>query len=284
MQSEQYSTNPKNNKIKLTFINTVKDTFNKEGIGGFFKGMSFPLYSVPLVNAIVFAIHELSKRTLGLKEENEMDMYQGILCGGIAGFANCIVVTPIELVKCRLQVQHENKRNAYYKGVLDCISKTFKKDGFKGLYRGNFATIMREVPAYSGQFGGYYYAKKLLAKLKNKSVNSLNNIELMICGAIGGYCCWQFSYPQDVIKTLLQTTENKASGIDSTQFKTKFYDGGFYNCSKYIYNSQGFFGFWRGYLPCTLRALIANSVLFVTYENSKEILSRFHSNKKSLNK
>jgi solute carrier family 25 carnitine/acylcarnitine transporter 20/29 len=249
-----------------TFLHNVKTCYKKEGITGFYKGMSFPLYSVPLINAVVFSFHELSKKLFNLHNESEMSLYEGILCGAFAGWANCIIVTPVELVKCRLQVQNEGKETAYYKGVKDCIFKTYKESGIKSLYKGNIATMLREIPAYAGQFGGYYYSKKLLAKARKKEICELNNFELLLCGAVGGYTCWQFSYPQDVIKTLLQTQCEK--------FQPKFFDGGFYECGKFIYKTHGMMGFWNGYLPCTLRALIANAVLFASYENSKKFLTK----------
>lgn len=265
---------------RRSFLNIVTDCYKYEGYKGFYKGMSFPICSVPLVNAVVFSIHEFSKRLLGYNQEKEMDINEGVICGAIAGLANCIVVTPIELVKCRLQIQSEDKSKAYYKGVINCIKKTISQGGIKSIYKGNFATMLREIPAYAAQFGGYYYSKQVLAKYVDKSVDKLNNMELMLCGSIGGYFCWQFSYPQDVIKTLLQTQSRSIEGEYNNEnvvrFKPKAYDGGFYECGKYIYETEGIIGFWRGYLPCTLRAIIANAVLFVTYENSKCILSNFH--------
>jgi len=69
--------------------------------------------------------------------------------GAFCGFVNCIVVTPVELVKCRLQIQADSKKKKY-NGIIDCIVKTYKKFGINGLYRANYATIMREIPAYAG--------------------------------------------------------------------------------------------------------------------------------------
>jgi solute carrier family 25 carnitine/acylcarnitine transporter 20/29 len=267
--------------------------------------MGFPLASVPIVNAVVFAVNELSKRCLGFHDENEMTIFEGMMCGGIAGFANCAVVTPVELVKCRLQMQMDSKPSiynsssgnrisggsigvnggtnvsgasvlattdhTYYKGILDCIRKIRKYEGIRALYKGNVITILREIPAYGAQFGGYYYAKQLIAKFKKKRVEELGHLDLMISGSVGGFACWQFSYPQDVIKTILQTDKKN-------KFKSKFFDGGFLNCAKDLYNREGFFGFWKGYTPCMARALIANGILFVTYENSKNYLSKYNDN------
>jgi solute carrier family 25 carnitine/acylcarnitine transporter 20/29 len=271
---------------KKSFLKSVVECYKYEGYKGFFKGMSFPIFSVPIVNAVVFSVHDLSKRVLGFHEENDMDIYEGMICGAIAGLANCVVATPTELVKCKLQIQLESKTNAYYKGVIDCIKKIYFQGGARAMYQGNFAMILREIPAYAAQFAGYNYSKKITAKIRNKTVDSLNSLELMTCGAAGGYFCWQFSYPQDVIKTLVQTqfrniefevtnqtTNYKGDQNNIMKFRHRFYDGGFYECAKYIYHTEGFMGFWRGYLPCTLRALLANAVLFLTYENSKYYLS-----------
>jgi len=34
-------------------------------------------------------------------------------------------------------------------------------------------------------------------------------------------------------------------------------------------------GFWKGYLPCTIRAILANAILFVVYENAQESLKKY---------
>ena len=194
-----------------------------------------------------------------------MTTAEGIFCGGIAGLINCILVTPSELIKCRLQILSSPSQNSN-KHIYDMIFKILKEENFKGLYKGNVATILREIPAYAFQFGGYSYAKKFFAKSENKKVEELYNSRLMICGAIGGYFCWQFSYPQDMVKTLIQT--------QNFHFKARLYDGGFYECCKFIYRKYGYMGFWRGFLPCSLRALLSNAVLFLTYENIKYIIKK----------
>jgi hypothetical protein len=33
---------------------------------------------------------------------------------------------------------------------MDCLVKTWKNEGVRGLYKGNFASIVREIPAYGG--------------------------------------------------------------------------------------------------------------------------------------
>ena len=73
-----------------------------------------------------------------------------MIAGFFAGFVNSIVVSPIELVKCRLQIQRESKVNAYYKGPYDCAKKIVCDEGPRGIFKGLFATIARESPSYAG--------------------------------------------------------------------------------------------------------------------------------------
>ena len=81
-----------------------------------YKGLGPPLTTVPIVNAIVMTSYEFCKRILGVKSEADFTFNQSICAGMFAGFVNSFVVSPIELVKCRLQIQIESKENAYYKG------------------------------------------------------------------------------------------------------------------------------------------------------------------------
>ena len=69
---------------------------------GFFKGMGPPLFTVPLINSIVFSSYELCKRMMGVKSEKEFTFNQCMVAGMFAGFTNSFILTPIELVKCRL--------------------------------------------------------------------------------------------------------------------------------------------------------------------------------------
>ena len=61
------------------------------------------------------------------------------------------MLTPVDLVKSRLQVQRESKQSSYYKGTVDCLFKTYGNFGLRGLYKGNLITILREIPAYGGK-------------------------------------------------------------------------------------------------------------------------------------
>lgn len=121
---------------------------------------------------------------------------QSMYSGMFAGFVNSFFLSPIELVKCRLQIQSESKVDAYYKGSLDCVRKIIVEEGFsKGLFKGTVSTIFREVPCYATQFGTYFLAKQFLANMKNVSKEDLSMFDQFVCGGFSGFWCWVMSYP-----------------------------------------------------------------------------------------
>lgn len=90
----------------------------------------------PAINAVVFMTFEFSRRLCGVEKIDDYTLKQILLCGGMAGLAESFMCTPVDLIKSRLQIQKENKANAYYKGPIDVIRKVIREDGIKGLYKG----------------------------------------------------------------------------------------------------------------------------------------------------
>lgn len=83
---------------------------------------------------------------------------------------------------------------------------------WNGLMKGMVATILREVPCYAAQFGSYYLMKDAFARRRGVTHQELGAHELFVAGGVGGFFCWFFSYPQDVIKTRLQVARSAEFG------------------------------------------------------------------------
>lgn len=259
----------------VSLIGLINKTWKNEGLLGFYKGMAFPLAAIPVINSVIFGTNEVCKLLMHVSSEGEMSNAQNILCGSIAGFTGCFVVTPSELVKVKLQMQFENKQNAKYKGVLDCITQEYRSQGIRGLFTGFVITALRDIPGYAAQFSSYTYSKQLFTKW-NDSERRLKIpyiIETLISGGIGGFFCWLVSYPQDTVKTYLQS--NSGSGSSKLIFRPRYFDGGIIECSKYIYLNFGHMGFWRGFGVCTIRAFYANAFLFYFFEIPKNLMEKY---------
>ena len=254
-----------------------RETLRNEGIRGVYRGMSGPMATAPLVNAIVFSCYEqglsvlraMSSKSGNRNDEPEKDLTlaQIALAGGWAGLVNCAIVGPIELVKSRLQVQYEAKgMKRELKGPWDVVRLIYAKQGVKGLFAGMNITIAREIPAYMGQFYAYEWMKRSLTP-RGKTTADLGAGQLMLAGGMAGIAAWICSYPQDVIKSRIQVQP-----LGQVRYPPWMFDGGALACAKEIFRERGLRSFWTGFGACAARALPANAVGFLAYEITSNLL------------
>jgi solute carrier family 25 carnitine/acylcarnitine transporter 20/29 len=212
--------------------------------------MYYPIVTIPLVNAVSFSSYELYKRLFG--QAGDLSFSNGLKAGAFSGVIGSLIVNPVELIKCRMQADHGK-----YQSSAECLHQVLRNQGLKELYRGMFSTLARELPSMGGQFAAYEIAKDHF--LGKKTAKTLTFQESFITGGIAGIGAWVFAYPQDVVKTRLQ--------VHNKEYKKAKWlpDGGFLDCWREIYRENGVKGFFRGILPCFMRAFIANGFMIVAY-------------------
>lgn len=274
-------------------IANVVDCYYKEGISGFYKGFSLPFATASIVNAASLVGNEFSKSLIGSKSDKNLSVSSSFVCGALAGFFATFVTTPVELIKCKLQLQSEQKGSSYYKGVRDCLSKTyFNQGGIRGMYKGCVSTFYREVFGYAAQFGCYQYLKLKLIKMRNVEYDSISSIDIMLAGSFAGSFGWIVSYHYDFVKTLIQTQQklncdDKERSIKAMSYveehycqskkkilynyKPYFFDGGVYSCFMHVYYSKGVSCFFKGLLPSSIGQFYSYGIMFLVYEKLKAL-------------
>jgi len=196
------------------------------------------------------------------KMENHLTHKQIFLAGAFTGIFISIVLTPVELVKCRMQVQArrldllKKQGGSYngpiYKSTLHCFTSSVKDNGLRGMYRGLLFTFLRDIPGNAMWFGCYDLCRKYLAKRAGKKVEECGVLHQMISGGCAGLAYWIIGLPADTLKSVVQTQvltpENK---------KVKLL-----NVVKYV----GVKNLFRGLTPALIRAVPTNAVIFASYE------------------
>ena len=120
-----------------------------------------------------------------------------------------------------------------------------------------------EFVGYGCYFMAYEYAVHSLLK-ENQTVKDLHPGWVMVCGAMGGYGMWIPCYPIDAIKSKIQT--------DRLGKDAKY--SGIVDCIAKTYRADGIRGFYRGFLPCLLRAAPVNASTFFAFELAMRMLGR----------
>lgn len=182
------------------------------------------------------------------------------LSGGIAGIVQCSIATPMELLRTKLQVQHDSKR--VYRGNLDCIRKVIASEGLSGLYRGNVSMMYREGLAYAIYFSMYEATKRSVCPTLRPEETEPMWVQA-VGGAVTGGFMWAAVMPMDVISTRVQALPEKSN----REHRMISY------IAREIWRLEGISGFYRGLPTAVLRGVILNAIVFPVYETSVKVLN-----------
>jgi len=106
---------------------------------------------------------------------------QAILAGGISGGIEICISYPTEFVKTLLQLD-EKKGTKKYKGIGDCMKKTYQSAGITGFYRGLSPLFYMSIPKVGVRFMSYEWAAN---QFKDEKGN-LTRTQNLLCGLIAG--------------------------------------------------------------------------------------------------
>ncbi|KAG1463681.1 hypothetical protein G6F56_005231 [Rhizopus delemar] len=246
-----------------------KTLMKQEGFKGLYIGMSSPLVGSMIENAALFVGYRQIQRWIrdysstnwrDIAEEDlpPLEMNQLVLAGTASGAIASIVLTPVELIKCKLQVQI-GAPTQLFSGPFHVVQHVLRSHGPSGFYRGFLATLLREAGGGAFWFGSYEYVCAQFVRKHQKdhpefSKKDLSPVELMIGGGLGGMAYNASLFPVDVIKSHMQTDE---------RFKTQ---RSFGQTAREIYKVGGYKAFYRGCGITVARSAPTSAIIFLTYE------------------
>lgn len=260
-------------------IDAVKQTLAAEGPRGLYKGMGAPLATVAAFNAVLFTVRGQMEALLRSSPDTPLTVGQQVVCGGGAGVAVSFLACPTELIKCRLQAQSSVAATGLavpsgagvpsvsaaavavkYGGPMDVARHVLRSEGgARGLFKGLFPTMAREIPGNAAMFGVYEGLKQYLAG--GQDTSSLGRGSLILAGGLAGASFWGSVYPTDVVKSVLQVDD----------YKNPKYSGSV-DAFRKILKSEGVKGLYKGFGPAMARSIPANAACFLAYEVTRSSL------------
>lgn len=261
------------NNSSITTLQMIKSTYHNEGIfNGFYKGLKAPMIGACLENAILFSSYNFGSTVIAnhLNKSNDKRRYTTetlpfmgkIIAGGFAGFMASFVLTPVELVKCQLQVSNLSQDKSHH--TYDTIIKSTVRDrGIIGLWKGLNSTIVREVIGTAIWFGTYEYINDYYKQAKDPWVSN-KDVQLLIAGAMAGVTFNFSMFPVDTIKSNIQTHDLLNKHRNSTSVVKQI---GFWQTTRSIISKPGgLLNLYNGLGITMVRCIPANALIFYTYE------------------
>ena len=183
-----------------------------------------------------------------------------------AGITEAVaVVTPMEVIKIRLQAQHHSMADPLdipkYRNAAHAAYTVLKEEGVGAVYRGVSLTALRQGTNQAVNFSAYTEFKALL----QRSQPAYNDAELpsyqtMVIGLVSGAMGPLSNAPIDTIKTRLQKTPAEPGETALGRVKT---------IAKDMFKQEGFHAFYKGITPRIMRVAPGQAVTFTVYEYLK---------------
>lgn len=178
-----------------------------------------------------------------------------------------LVVTPMEVVKIRLQAQQHSLADPLdvprYRNAAHTAYSIIREEGFSALYRGVSLTALRQATNQGANFTAYQELKALASRLQPTVEGDLPSYQTLAIGFISGATGPLFNAPIDTIKTRLQKS---AAQPGMSAFKRIVYIG------EQMYKTEGVKSFYKGLTPRVLRVAPGQAIVFAVYERVTTML------------
>ena len=258
-----------------------------DGIYGLYRGISAPLAGAAIETSSLFFSYRIAQKSLlavtnkqkedGSREE-KLSLGGLVACGAASGAFTSILLTPIELVKCQMQVPSLSSTGVerLRPGMFAVISSVFHRRGLSGFWHGQLGTLIRETGGSASWFGSYEVVTKFFRRWNARGsdpqqsaiieAQALPVWQQLLGGATAGVSYNFVFFPADTIKSRMQTED--VNPIDMTGKASKKRET-FMENGKALWKQQGIKGMYRGCGITVARSAPSSAVIFAVYENLK---------------
>lgn len=239
---------------KAAFKFVIK-SYQQEGFFALWRGNSATMARIMPYAAVQFTSHEQWKRILhvdtGVSKKNEKQ--RRFLAGSLAGITSQSLTYPLDLARARMAVTQKQT----YNSISEVFAKTWRTEGPLALYRGYTPTILGVIP-YAGVSFFTYGTLQNWILAEYGATNALTNL---ICGALAGMLGQTSSYPLDIVRRRMQT-----SNVTGGHYKSII--GTLHS----VLREEGFHGIFKGLSMNWVKGPIAVGISFATYDHIRDSL------------
>ncbi|KAG7091238.1 hypothetical protein E1B28_010289 [Marasmius oreades] len=232
-----------------------------------YKGLGAVLSGIVPKMAIRFASFEAYKGWLADKETGQTSLGNIFLAGLAAGTTEAVaVVTPMEVVKIRLQAQQHSLTDPLeiprYRNAAHAAFTIVREEGAAALYRGVSLTALRQATNQGANFTVYQEVKKFALRVQPE-FQELPSYQYMLIGLLSGAAGPLSNAPIDTIKTRLQ----KATAQPGVSALRRIVTIG-----EEMWRQEGVKSFYKGLTPRILRVAPGQAIVFAVYERVSKVI------------
>lgn len=259
-------------------LDCFRQSIKQDGVlGGLYRGISAPLVGAALETSCLFFFERVGRETIyktGFGSRDEALPLPALWAtGAFSGACTSFVLTPIELVKCKIQVPLSVGGNApppKPPGVMSVIKNVYKHDGLAGFWHGQMGTFLRESGGCAAWFGFKETTTKLFYLWNERGINTQEEKDALrtealplwqqaVAGASAGMSYNFLFFPADTVKSRMQTSA-VGSGAPKKTFGQE---------ARILWHQHGLRGLYRGCGITVLRSAPSSAFIFMIYDGLK---------------
>ncbi|CAG9461410.1 unnamed protein product [Pedinophyceae sp. YPF-701] len=255
----------------------AKHIVRNEGFFSLYRGLMPPVIGGALETALSYwACNKTINAISGHTKPDEAPLPVVAAGAFVAGIVLSPVLSPMELLKCRMQTAAPGEHS----GSLDCLRKAIRDEGWRVLLRGVPGTMAREMPGNAVMFTVYEGLQRGLglrggdggamgsdwgATMEQGRPRGVWELAAgivrdagtaVVCGGLAGMVMWGVVLPVDIAKTRIQVS-HPASAMYAT---------GVLGHMRHVVRTRGWGGLYAGIGPVMVRAFPANAAQWLAWE------------------
>ncbi|KAG0264099.1 hypothetical protein BG011_007494 [Mortierella polycephala] len=145
-------------------MDCFKQTYRQGGLRGCYRGLWSTILRETSYGPY-FLSYEIFCRALTPEGQRTQDLSSArlVVAGGFAGIAGWMSTYPTDVIKTRIQAQHDSIPKAQqFRGVWDCTKQLYREEGFRAFFKGANATVIRAFPCNAATFLVYSLAMRAM--------------------------------------------------------------------------------------------------------------------------
>ncbi|KAG5866850.1 hypothetical protein JTB14_020670 [Gonioctena quinquepunctata] len=246
-------------------FNGTVDAFVKisktEGIASLWSGLSPTLVLAVPATIVYFVVYEqlrLKLKDIHNKHNTvrKQPFWIPLISGATARVISASIVSPMELIRTKMQ----SERLSYFE-IGQALKFLVKQDGIRGLWKGIFPTLYRDVPFSAIYWMNYEALKSFLGASNNQPSFWVS----FIAGALSGGIAATFTTPFDVVKTHQQIEFGETNLYSDKPRRSRTTS----EVIKQVYREHGIRGLFAGVVPRLIKVAPACAIMISSFEYGK---------------
>ncbi|KAI8807438.1 ATP/ADP translocator [Cladochytrium replicatum] len=184
-----------------------------------------------------------------------------LFSGGLAGAVANTIAYPFDFARTRLAADLK-AGGGQYKGIMDCLSSTFKTQGITGVYTGWSVTVAGAFVYRAGQLGLFKQIQDLNPYANDRG--AIGMVSSFVAVTVARTAIMPFNYPFDTVRRRMMLESEKSRS-------ERVYKGAI-DCFRKVLVKEGVKGMYKGMIPEIFRG-VGGSVVIVAYDRIKVIFN-----------